>query len=345
MKAVMLVRAYNEETKERGEVACLDVPKPEIVHDDDVLIKVAYASVCGSDPHLLEGYFDLPIPSPCGHELSGTIEALGPGANKKGLKVGDKVTGNFYRTCGSCDYCLSGQSQFCEHAEGLGAAQAEYIVWHEDQVYKIPEGVSLLDAALTEPFNIAVRAVELADFRLGAHVAISGGGGIGLMMAQLLKRSGAGRVTVLEPMEGKRKRALEMGADYVLDPLDENIEKQVLELTGGKGFDAIIESSGNGPAARKTLDYAARGAHLVFMSMYRKDYEMSMNLLEYTYRKELRIQGMYLAQESFPRAVNMLPQMNFNPVIEKIYSLDECSQAYADQKSGKYAKLVFDCSK
>lgn len=155
MKAVMLVRAYNEETKERGEVACLEVPKPELVHGDDVLIKVAYASVCGSDPHLLEGYFDLPVPSPCGHELSGIIEALGPEANKKGLKVGDKVTGNFYRTCGSCDYCLSGQSQFCEHAEGLGAAQAEYIVWHEDQVYKLPEGVTLLDAALAEPFNIA----------------------------------------------------------------------------------------------------------------------------------------------------------------------------------------------
>ena len=341
----MLVRAYNEETKERGEVACLEVPKPELKNPDDVLIKVAYASVCGSDPHLLEGYFDLPIPSPCGHELSGIVEALGPEANKKGLKVGDHVTGNFYRTCGCCDDCLSGQPQFCQHAEGLGAAQAEYIVWHEDQVYKIPDGVSLLDAALTEPFNIAVRAVELADFRMGAHVAVSGGGGIGLMMTQLLKRGGAGRVTVLEPQEGKRERALEMGADYVMNPLDEDIEEQVLKVTGGKGFDAIIESSGNGPAARKTLDFAARGAHLVFMSMYRRDYEMSMNLLEYTYRKELRIQGMYLAQESFPRAVKMLPQMNFKPVIEKLYSLDECSQAYADQKSGKYAKLVFDCSR
>ena len=165
------------------------------------------------------------------------------------------------------------------------------------------------------------------------------------MMAQLLKRSGAGRVTVLEPREGKRARALEMGADYVLNPMDEDIEEQVQKVTEGRGFDAVIESSGNGPAARKTLDFAARGAHLVFMSMYKRDYEMSMNLLEYTYRKELRIQGMYLAQESFPRAVHMLPQMNFGPVVEKLYSLEECKQAYADQKSGNYAKLVFDCTR
>lgn len=73
MKAVMLVKAFNESTKELGEVACMEVPKPEIVNEDEVLIKVAYASVCGSDPHLLEGYFDLPIPSPCGHELSGPL--------------------------------------------------------------------------------------------------------------------------------------------------------------------------------------------------------------------------------------------------------------------------------
>lgn len=152
-------------------------------------------------------------------------------------------------------------------------------------------------------------------------------------------------MTVLEPVDSKRQRAIEMGADYVLNPLDDNIQEQVEELTRGKGFDVLIESSGNGAAAKKALDFAGRGACAVFMSMYPKDYEMRINLLEYCYRKELRIQGMYLAQESFQRAVNMLPQMNFKPVIEKIYSLDECKQAYEDQKSGKYAKLVFDCSR
>ena len=345
MKAVMLVKAYDPETKELGQIQCMDVPKPQLVHDDDVLIKVKYASICGSDPHLLEGFWDLPIPSPCGHELSGTVEALGPAANKKGLKIGDRVTGNFYRTCGSCNSCLKGRPQFCEHGEGHGAAQAEYIVWRESQVYKIPDGVSLLDAALCEPFNIAVRAVERAEIQLGAHVAVSGAGGIGLMITQLLKKAGAAHVTVLEPVESKRALAKTMGADYTMDPRADDIQEQILRVTDGLGFDNIIESSGNGFAARSTLDYARRGGTIVFMSMYRKDFEMSMNMLEYMYAKELTLKGMYLAQESFPRAVDMLSTVNLSPIVEKIYSLDECIQAYQDQMSKKYAKLVFDCER
>ena len=345
MKAVVLSKVYNPDTEELGEVSCIQTERPEIAADDDVLIKIAYASICGSDPHLLEGAFGLSECSPVGHELSGTIEALGPKATLKGLKVGDKVTGNFYRTCGKCGMCQGGKPQFCEHGAGWGAAHGQYIVWKEEQVYKLPKGVSLLEAALAEPFNIAVHAVELADIQVGAHVAVSGGGGIGLMVTQVLKKLGAGRVTVLEPVEQKRNRAMIMGADYVLNPLDADVMDQVMAVSGGKGFDAVIESSGNGTAARNTLDYASRGGHVVLMSMYQEGFKMDVDLLRYFYWKELRIQGMYLAQSSFQRSVNLLPQVNLKPVIEKIYSLDECSQAYSDQRSGRYAKLVFDCWK
>lgn len=343
MKAVMLVKAYDPVKKELGRIACMDVPKPQLVNSDDVLIKVKYASICGSDPHLLEDYWDLPIPSPCGHELSGTVEALGPEADKKGLKVGDRVTGNFYRTCGVCNDCLRGRQQFCTHAEGHGAAQAEYIVWRENQVYRIPDDVGLLDAALCEPFNIAVRAVERAGIPLGSHVAVSGAGGIVLMAAQLLKKAGAARVTVLEPVASKRILARKMGADFTIDPARENVGEKSLELTGGAGFDAVIESSGNGPAARVTLDCVRRGGSVVFMSMYRRDYAMSLNMMDYMYTKELTLKGMYLAQESFPRAVDMLSTVRLSPIVEKIYPLDDCVQAYADQMSKQYAKLVFDC--
>jgi len=345
MKAVVLSKVYDKENETPGEVSCIETERPRIIEDDDVLIKVAYASICGSDPHLLEGAFDLPVGAPVGHELSGTVEALGPKAVLKNLKVGDKVTGNFYRTCMKCEKCQNLKSQFCEHGVGWGAAHAQYIVWKEEQVYKLPKDAPLLTAALAEPFNISVHAVELADFNVGDHVAVSGAGGIGLMVTQILKKCGAGRVTVLEPMEAKRQRAVEMGADYVINPMTEGVMEQVMAVTGGAGFDAIIEASGNGMAAKNALDHAGRGAHVVFMSMYRDDFELNINLLKYFYWKELRIQGMYLAQSSFQRSIHLLPQMNLNPVIEKIYTLDECKQAYADQKSGKYAKLIFDCSK
>lgn len=345
MKAVMLVKEYNRETGEIGEVDCLNVPAPELVSDDEVLIKVAYASICGSDPNFLKGSFPVKAPFPVGHELSGTIEKLGPKANKKGLKVGDRVTGNFYLTCGACYYCKNGMEQFCPNPDPKDGAQSQYVVWRESQVYKIPDSVSLLEATLAEPFAIAVHAIEISEMKIGARLAISGAGGIGLMLVQLAKISGASQVTVIEPVESKRKLALELGADYAIDPVNDDVVVKTGEITEGYGFDVVIESSGNAKAAETALQIAAKGAHLVYFSMYKVDYNLPLNLFKNCYHNEIRIQGMFLAQGSFPRAIAMLPRMNFKPLIDKVYSLDECKQAYSDQMSGKYAKLVFDCSK
>lgn len=345
MKAVMLVKDFDSGTGALGEVDCREIEKPELVHDDDVLIKVAYASICGSDPNLLKGLFPFKAPVQCGHELSGTIEKLGPRAVKKGLKVGDRVTGNFYKTCGVCHYCRRGMEQFCPYPEEVPKAQAEYIVWRESQVYKIPEGVSLLEATLTEPFAIALRATERADFHIGETVAISGAGGIGLMIAQLAKISGAAKVVVIEPVESKRQLALQMGADATIDPMSEDLVEKAKELTEGYGFNSVIESSGNTKAAENCLKIVAKGGTIVYFSMYDMAYQMPLNLFEYCYHKEITVRGMYLAQMAFERAVDMMVRMSLKPIISKIYSLDECKQAYADQLSGKYAKLVFDCQR
>ncbi|HHV19902.1 MAG TPA: alcohol dehydrogenase catalytic domain-containing protein, partial [Thermoanaerobacterales bacterium] len=214
MKAVMLVKDYNPERGQLGEVDCLNVPVPKLVNDDDVLIKVAYASICGSDPNVLKGLFPDRAPCPIGHEVSGTIKELGPKAKKLGWKVGDRVTGNFYQTCGACDYCHNGMGQFCPNAVGKVGAQAEYIVWSASQLYRLPDSVDLLDGTFAEPFNIALHAIEVADMKLGDRLAISGAGGIGLMLVQLAKISGASQVTVIEPVRSKRELALELGADY-----------------------------------------------------------------------------------------------------------------------------------
>lgn len=344
MKAVMVVKDYNRETGELGEVACIDVPMPKIVNDDDVLIKVAYASICGSDPNVLKGLFPDRAPCPIGHELSGTIEMLGPKAEEQGWKVGDRVTGNFYVSCGVCDYCRDGMGQFCPNAVGKVGTQAQYIVWSSSQLYKLPDSVDLLTGTLAEPFNIALHAIEVADIKLGARLAISGAGGIGLMLVQLARICGVSQVTVIEPEERKRKLALELGADYTIDPLHDDVLAKTAEITKGLGFNVVLEASGNSKAAETALQIAAKQGHVVYFSMYKTDYNLPVNLYKYCYHNEIRIQGMFLGQSSFARAVAMLPRVNLKPIIDKIYSLDDCKQAYADQMSGKYAKLVFDCS-
>jgi 2-desacetyl-2-hydroxyethyl bacteriochlorophyllide A dehydrogenase len=345
MKAVMLVKDFNPETGQLGEVDCLTVPVPKLINDDDVLIKVAYASICGSDPNVLKGLFPDHAPCPIGHEVSGTIEELGPKAKKLGWKVGDRVTGNFYLSCGACEYCHNGMGQFCPNAIGKVGAQAQYIVWSASQLYKLPDSVDLLVGTFAEPFNIALHAIEVADMKLGARLAISGAGGIGLMLVQLAKISGASQVTVIEPVQSKRELALELGADYAIDPINDDVLAKTAEITNGFGFNVVIEASGNSKAAETALQIAAKQGHVVYFSMYNMDYNLPVNLYKYCYHNEIRIQGMFLAQNSFARAVAMLSRINFKPLIDKIYSLEDCKQAYADQMSGKYAKLVFDCSR
>ena len=141
MKSIAVVkvgslRDPNPET--RGKVAVRDIPEQPL-GDEDVRIKVAYCAICGSDPHLVEGIFGLEPPFGLGHEMSGVIVELGPKATKKGLKVGDRVAGNFLHFCGTCYYCQNGQQQFCEHADETNyPGMSESIVWHEYQVYKLP---------------------------------------------------------------------------------------------------------------------------------------------------------------------------------------------------------------
>jgi (R,R)-butanediol dehydrogenase/meso-butanediol dehydrogenase/diacetyl reductase/L-iditol 2-dehydrogenase len=129
--------------EKRGRIEVWEVPE-DPVGPEDVKIKVAYCAICGSDPHLVEGIFGWPVPFGMGHEVSGVIVELGEKATKKGLKVGDRVSGNFLRFCGACYYCQNGQQQFCLHAdESNHPGYSEYLVWHESQVYRLPDGVSL----------------------------------------------------------------------------------------------------------------------------------------------------------------------------------------------------------
>lgn len=328
-----------------GKLELLDLPIPE-VGDEDVLIKVAYSSICGSDPHILAGLLASELPTGMGHEMAAVVEKLGPKATKKGLKVGDKVTGNFVRFCGTCFFCRNGQENLCSvTAEGWNACQAEYVLWHESQVYKIPDNADFMSACLTEPTAISLRFVEKAEIRIGNRVAIIGGGGIGQISAQIARISGASSVTLVEPVQFKRDVAKDQGIDYVLDPVNQDIMKETMRITEGRGFDNIIETSGNSKAAEQAVKMTATGGHIVFPSMYMADYNLPLNLYEECYLGEKTIHGSFMSPYSFPRTVQLLPRIQYRPLINKVYPLEQYQQAYEDAISNKYIKVIFDLSK
>ncbi len=337
------LRDPNPET--RGRVEVLDVPKTPL-GDEDVRIKVAYCSICGSDPHLVENIFGWEVPFGIGHEVSGVITELGPKATKKGLKVGDRVAGNFLHFCGTCYYCQNGQQQFCTHAdESNHPGMAEDLVWHESQVYKLPDDVSLKKGCLLEPISIAVRASDKAALKAGQRVAICGGGPIGLLILQVLHMQGATSLTLIEPIAERRELAKQFGADYVIDPTTQDVKEEALRLTDGIGYDVVFDCSGSVKAVYPLPFITAKGGKLIYAAMYPNDFEMPLNLYKFCYYNELEITGLYVAPYAFPRALQLLPRMELDPFIQKVFDIDDAVAAFEAQVSGKWPKILIRCNK
>ena len=348
MKSIRCVRIGSlreKDPEKKGKIEVRDVPE-DPVGPEDVKIKVAYCAICGSDPHLVEGIFGWPVPYGMGHEVSGVITEVGEKATKKGLKVGDRVAGNFLKFCGTCYYCQNGQQQFCEHAdESNHPGFSETLVWHESQVYKLPDSVSLKKGCLLEPVSIAVRAMDKAELRFGQRVLVSGGGPIGLLITQCLKKAGATELTLSEPIAERRELALRFGAKNVIDPIKENIRDAAERITGGRGFDVVFDCTGSTKAVYDLPFVTAKGGKLIYSAMYPNDFEMPLNLYKFCYYNELTITGMYVAPYAFPRAAQMLPELDLAPLTTKVFELEDAVAAFDAQVSGKYPKILIRCNK
>ncbi|GER23770.1 iditol 2-dehydrogenase [Zafaria cholistanensis] len=328
----------------RGRIGLVDFAEHPL-GPEDVRIRVAYSAICGSDPHLAEGFFGTEVPIGLGHELSGVVEALGEKAHRNGLRVGDRVAGNFLRFCGTCMPCRNGKQQFCEHIQEYNRpGMAETVTWHESQVYKLPANVSLLKGCLLEPTSVAVRIADKTNIKVGDRVAICGGGPIGQLAMQVLKMNGATSLTLIEPIAERREMALRHGADAVIDPVAEDQYRRAQEITDGQGFDVVVDASGSPRAVRGLLDIAAKGATVVYGAMYPHDFEMPLNLSDYLYLKELTLTGVFVSPYAFPRALQVLPHLELDEFTEAVFDLDDAAAAFEAHVSGKHPKIVIRCN-
>jgi len=328
----------------RGKIEIIDFPIPQM-GDHDVRIKVAYCAICGSDPHTAEGVFGTDVPIPLGHETSGVIEALGSKATVKGLKVGDKVAGNFLHFCGTCYHCQNGQQNFCT---GIGrrhnTGMSEYVIWHEAQVFKLPENVSLKEGCILEPLSIAVRAADIIKSKAGARIVIFGGGPIGLLILQVLNLYGATSLTLVEPIAQRRAQALEFGAKHVIDPVNQDVTEEALRITGGLGFDVSVDASGSPHAVGSLPPVTSRGGFILYGAMYPTDFEMPINMFKYFYKNELTMAGMLLSPYTFPRAVQLLERIDLAPYVDTVFPLDNAAEAFDAHLSGKQLKVLIRCN-
>ena len=306
-----------------------------------VLIKTAYAALCGSDKHMmtmgiLGGKPDMPL----GHEASGVIVEVAPGAEASGLKVGDKVVPCPDNICGMCTNCKDGNDVRCLAGDPISAF-SDYIAANARTTFKLPNDADMKQYTLAEPLGCVLRAMELANVKHGDTVLITGVGGIGAILLNAVVLSGAAKITVSEPVAEKRATALAMGAQYAIDPMAEDLKSRALEITDGKGYNHIFEMSGVPAVAPALFDLAALRGKITYFAVYPPEYNLPVNL--YTlYNKELNIQGVIAGLWLLPKAISLIPRLQHEKIIGKVLPIEEVANAFELFDQSVYHKILLE---
>ncbi len=328
----------------KGEVQVQDWTIAQPV-EDQVLIDVAYTGICASDMHIVEGGLPASVlwpPRIIGHEFSGVVESVGP--KVKAYKKGDKVVAHPVGPCGECFHCREGEDNLCTNVFSVirnpnQGSFAEYVLVRSKQVYHLPEGIPLREAALVEPTAIAIHCVDRAEIKPGQIVLVIGGGTIGLLTMQVAKASGAGLIILSEPVAFKREVALKVGADRVVDPFKEDLPKVVKELTDGRGVDICIEAVGSPKAIEGAFDLIRDRGRLVIVGWPPATSTITISPFP-IYRRELEIRGSFFSPYSYQRAIQILPRLSLPPLITHCFDLSEVRQALDVMKQQKGIKVL-----
>ena len=233
---------------EPGRMEVRELPRPRPGRGE-VLVRTAYFSPCGSEYHVYRGEFGdrVKFPAVLGHEMSGVVEELGEGV--EALAVGDRVVLDPILPCGGCPACRDGRPNACRYLKLVGidlpGGYGEYVVARAEQWFRLPEEVSLEDAALVEVHGIGVHALRRARVEPGDRVVLLGCGRLGLSVLDVLKELASGAVVAVDVDDFRLERARALGAAQTVNAVKEEALGVVLEVTEGEGADLVIEAVGH----------------------------------------------------------------------------------------------------
>lgn len=249
--------------KEYGRFALEDVPEPEL-RSDSVLVAVQACGICGSDVHGMDGSTGRRQPPIImGHEASGIIAKVG--RDVQDWQPGARVTFDSTIYCGVCDFCRKGQINLCDNRRVLGVscgdyrqngAFAEYVALPPRILYRLADSLPFEHAAMTEPLSIAFHAVQRSGVKPGDSAVVVGAGLIGLLIVQTLRMAGCSQIAAVDIAPAKLTLARRFGATATIDSAKPGALKDILDLTNGRGSDAIFEAVGVAP----TVDLAVRAS-------------------------------------------------------------------------------------
>ena len=302
MKALVL-KQYNEFVFE-------DIPDP-MIGPEDVLVRVKACAICGSDVHGMDGSTGRRIPPVVmGHEASGVIEAAG--VNVKGFQPGDRVTFDSTVYCGKCYHCKRGEVNLCDNRRVLGVscgdyrmngAFAELVSVPQHILYPLPDEVTFEQAAMVEPLSVAFHAVSRSHLPLNCSALVVGAGMIGLLIVQLLKAAGCGKVIAVDLAQEKLELARRFGADLALRADDPELLAKIQQATQGRGADAAYEVVGIAPTLQTAIAALRKGGALTLVGNLKPVVDFP---LQQVVTRQLSLYGSCASAGEYPDCLDLI---------------------------------------
>lgn len=308
-----------------------NIPSPK---DNEVLVKLEYVGICGSDMHYYEtgaiGDYVVEPPFVLGHEPGGTVVEVGSAVSH--LKVGDRVALEPGKTCGHCEFCRRGEYNLCPDVVFFATPPVdgvfqEYVAHEADLCFKLPENVSTLEGALIEPLAVGFHAANQGNAHAGQTAVVMGAGCIGLVTMMALKAEGVSKVYVVDIMEKRLEKALELGADGIINGMKEDTVQKVMELTDGKGCDLAVETAGTELTTRQAIQFAKKGSTIVLVG-YSKTGEMTLPM-SLALDKELTFKTIFRYRHIYPMAIDSVAsgKVNLKGIVTDVFDFDDIQNA------------------
>lgn len=328
-----------------GKMGYLERPIPE-VKPDEVLVKLEYVGICGSDMHYYEtgaiGDYVVEPPFVLGHEPGGTVVEVG--SNVTHLKVGDRVALEPGKTCGKCEFCREGKYNLCPDViffatPPIDGVFQEYVAHEAALCFKLPENVSTLEGALIEPLAVGFHAANQGGAHAGQTAVVMGAGCIGLVSMMALKAQGVSKVYVVDVMQKRLDKAMELGADGVINGAEVNAVEELMKLTEGKGCDLAIETAGTEITTRQCIHAVKKGSTIVCVG-YSKTGEMTLPM-SLALDKEIRFETVFRYRHIYPMAIDAVAsgKVNLKGIVTDIFEFDDIQNAM-DKSVADKANIV-----
>lgn len=325
MKVAIMTDIAKVELTER------DIPTPKA---DEVLVKVEYVGVCGSDLHYYEaggiGANMVKPPFVLGHEAGGTVVEVGE--NVTHLKVGDKVALEPGKTCGKCEFCKTGRYNLCPDViffatPPVDGVFQEYVAHEAGLCFKIPDNMDTMEAALIEPLAVGFHAAKQGEAQAGMTAVVTGAGCIGLVTMMALKAMGVSKIIAVDIMQKRLDKALELAATDVINGKEQNTVDEIMKLTDGMGADLIIETAGTEITTRQAIQAAKKGATIVLVG-YSASGEMTLPI-SLALDKELTFKTIFRYRHIYPMAIEAVAsgRVNLKGIVTDVFPLDDIQNA------------------